>query len=73
MATATYTEVLELVEQLPLEAQRRLRDELATRGAAQAEAEAFLVRWNALGAEISAAWKDDMSAVDAVREQRREL
>ena len=28
---------------------------------------------DAFAAEVSAAWKDDMTAVDAVQEQRREL
>jgi prevent-host-death family protein len=33
----------------------------------------WLGRWDELGKEISAGWPADVSAVDAVRDQRREL
>ncbi len=39
----------------------------------RAKLEADLNAIDALAAEVSAAWQDDMSAVDAVKEQRREL
>jgi hypothetical protein len=38
---------------------------------AKAEAEAFLRKVDALAERITAAWKEDISAVDAVRDQRR--
>jgi prevent-host-death family protein len=34
---------------------------------------AWWERWKALGAEISKYWPEGVSAVDAIREQRREL
>jgi prevent-host-death family protein len=36
-------------------------------------AKAWLARWDKLAAEVSAQWPKGVSAVDAVREQRREL
>ena len=33
----------------------------------------FLARWNRLAQDIGAHWPEGVSAVDAVREQRREL
>jgi len=36
-------------------------------------ADAFLGRWERLSAEISARWPEGVSAVEAVREARREL
>ena len=43
------------------------------REAAQAEAEAIWARMRELSKEISASWPDGLSAVEAVREQRREF
>jgi hypothetical protein len=87
MATATYDEVLEATRRLTSEEQRRLHDEIETLlGAepipallqppgrvARPGLEADLDALDELAAEIGAAWKDDMSAAEAVSEQRREL
>ena len=76
MATvATYDEVLALVQQLSPEDQARLLMEVERVGAhaRRARAEAALDGLDQLAERVSAAWQDNMSAVDAVREQRREL
>jgi hypothetical protein len=87
MVAATYDEVLEATRWLTSEEQRRLHDEIETLlGAepipallqragrvAQPGLEADLDAIDELAAEIGAAWKDDMSAAEAVSEQRREL
>lgn len=41
--------------------------------AKQAQIEAWFAAADELAAKVGAAWKDDMTAVEAVREQRREL
>ena len=38
-----------------------------------AQRESDLAAFDELAAQIGAAWQDDMSAVDAIREQRRDL
>lgn len=85
MTTPAYTEVLDIVERLPLEEQAQLLAELAMRVQQRAtpqpltdDKRAHLDAWfataDALAAKIGAAWKNkDLSAVDAVREQRRDL
>jgi type IV secretory pathway VirD2 relaxase len=87
MVAATYDEVLEATRRLTSEEQRRLHDEIETLlGAepipallqragrvARPGLEADLDAIDELAAEIGAAWKDDMSAAEAVSEQRREL
>ena len=81
MATITYERVLREAQQLTPEEQRRLREELGRSGETiqtptdrqRAAAQAFLDKVDRLAARISAAWQDDLSAVDAVREQRRVL
>ena len=80
MATATFETVLELARQLTPEDQQRLRAELGTPSLAaelSADKRARLAAWFAtsdtLAQRVSAAWQGDMTAVDAVAEQRREL
>ncbi len=81
MATITYERVLRDAQQLTLEEQRRLREDLVSLGETiqpptdhqPAAAQAFLDKVDRMAARISAAWQDDTSAVDAVREQRRAL
>lgn len=87
MIAATYDEVLEATRRLTPKEQRRLYNEIeALLGAepipallqrpgcaARPGLEADLDALDELAAEIGAAWKDDMSAAEAVSEQRREL
>ncbi len=89
MATTSYEDVLRDARQLTPVEQQRLRAELADLGhqsiveappselerqqAHEEHVRDALDKLDRLAARISAAWKDDMSAVDAVREQRREL
>ncbi len=44
-----------------------------TQGNPEATASDFWARWDRLATEIGARWPEGVSAVDAVREQRREL
>ena len=88
MGAATYDTILEQARLLTMEEQQRLRaalDDLVSvppsipdreQGRAlrsRPGLEADLAAIDAIAAKVGALWKDDMSAVDAVREQRREL
>ena len=79
---SNYETAVAAVKRLTPEERRRLRELLAaedrsasSRGAddRQARIEAWFAAADALAARVGAAWKDDMTAVEAVREQRREL
>ena len=78
MTTTDYDTILREAQQLPPEELRRLREELDTinatgerKHAQKTDADTFLNEVDALTARITASWKDDMGAVDAIREQRR--
>jgi len=83
MATTDYETVREAALHLTPEERRRLREELATvevqngsaslSDAKRARLEAWFAASEELAKRVSAAWKDDMSASEAVKEQRREL
>jgi hypothetical protein len=88
MSTATYDAILEQARLLTTEEQQRLRDALdglvsvppstadkeqGRERSARPGLEADLAAIDAIAAQVGVLWKDDMSAVDAVREQRREL
>lgn len=80
MTTARYDTVLELARQLTPEDQQRLREELGAPSAAsdllpeqRARLEAWFAATDRLAQQVSAAWQGDMSAADAVAEQRRDL
>ncbi len=78
----TYQTLLEEARQLSPEDLHRLRVALGAieqntvnqpRPNVQEAAHEAIARLDELAARISAAWQDDMSAVDAVKEQRRDL
>ena len=80
MASVTYEDVLRDAQQLAPDEQRRLLDEIEARLKVQQPARivrpdlaADLDAIDEFAAEVSAAWKDNMSAADAVKEQRRDL
>ncbi len=87
MATTRYESVLAQARQLPPEERQALmaepglqaakeaseRDPEAAEAADEAAIAAWLAETDTLAAAVSAAWKDDMSAAEAVKEQRREL
>jgi hypothetical protein len=83
MSTTAYEHILQALEHLTPEERRRLREvldaEACTEPSAPSpdEGRARAADWFAAGdklaARIGAAWKDDMSAADAVKEQRRDL
>jgi phage-related minor tail protein len=63
--------VEELAIQRAQEAYERAPE--AAEAAYEAEIEAWLEEADKLAAAVSAAWKDDLSAAEAVKEQRRDL
>ena len=74
----TYQTVLEEARQLPPEDLHRLRVALGAIETDRTEqprqdVQEVIARLDELAARISAAWQDDVSAVDAVKEQRRDL
>ncbi len=76
MATETYEDVLRAAQQLTPEEQRRLREELDAGEHHQAHAvrvRTAMASLRQLAQEIDAAWTTDLDAVEAVREQRRDL
>lgn len=89
MSTADYETILEQARQLTPEERQRLAEQLIheidgfraiyvsdTGHIAveeRAQVEAWLASSEELARRVSAAWKDDMNAVEAVKEQRREL
>ena len=79
MSTATYEDALRVAQQLTPDELQRLSEELAALARARIEAnldpeaQAYLDSIDQLAARIGAAWRDGVSAVDAVREGRREL
>ena len=80
---SNYQAVLDAVQQLTPEERRRLRQALDEEALAEpsppamddrrARAAAWFAAGDALAVRIGAAWKDDMTAVEAVREQRHDL
>ena len=83
MSTSIYEHILQDLEHLTPEERRRLRqvlDEETLAGPVppasddrRARAAAWFAAGDKLAARIGAAWKDDMTAVEAVREQRHDL
>ena len=82
MATGSYERVLEGARQLPVNERRRLLAELEADLQAESahdaasrtvQAEAVLAQVDALANEITRQWQGGGTAVDAVREGRREL
>ena len=71
----SYDAVLELVAQLSPEEQARLVKTLTDNAGnfEQDRIEAALADLDRLTEQVCAAWKDEMSAADTVKEQRREL
>lgn len=79
MTTATYDTVLEQARQLAPEELRQLRDEISAlsepdtteaTSSARPGLQADLDAIDAFAARVSAAWKSDLDAVEAIREQR---
>lgn len=83
MSTTAYEHILQALEHLTREERRRLRQALDEEGPAElstpapddrrAQVAAWFAAGDALAARIGAAWKDDMTAVEAIREQRHDL
>ena len=76
MAADTYEDVLRAAHHLTPEEQRRLREELDAVERHQAHAarvHTTMANLRELAQEIGAAWTTDLDAVEAVREQRRDL
>ncbi len=84
MSTTAYEHILQELEHLTPEERRRLRQALDEEASAEpsapapddrhARAAAWFATGDELAARIGAAWNDpSSSAVDAVREQRRDL
>ena len=76
MATDTYEDVLRAAQHLTTEELRRLREELDAVQRQQAHAarvHTAMANLRQLAQEIGAAWTTNLDAVEAVREQRREL
>lgn len=83
MSTTAYEHILQELEHLTPEERQRLRLALDEEAPAEpstpasddrrARAAAWFAAGDALAARIGAAWKDDMTAVEAIREQRHEL
>ena len=83
MRTTAYEHILQALEHLTSEERRRLRQALDEEVSAapsapapndrRARAAAWFAAGDALAARIGAAWKDDLTAVEAIREQRHDL
>ena len=84
MATTTYDDALRIVQQLTFEERRRLQHDLAaldTHGSGQpaaaaakrAKTLAVLDNLDRLAAEIATEWTDELSALDAIHDVRRDL
>lgn len=83
MSTSVYEHILQELEHLTPEERRRLRQVLEEETPAapvppasddrHARAAAWFAAGDELAARIGAAWKDDMTAVEAIREQRHDL
>lgn len=82
MPTATYDAALQLVQQLTPAERRRLQRDLEAleeqgseqpMSAKHATTLAVLDQLDQLAADIAVEWTDDMNAMDAVRDVRREL
>ena len=83
MSATAYEHILQALEHLTPEERRRLREVLDAEACAEpsapaaderrARAAAWFAAGDKLAARIGAAWKDDMTAVEAIREQRHDL
>ena len=83
MSRTAYEHILQELEHLTPEERRRLRQALDEGIPAEpstpasddrrARAAAWFAAGDELAARIGAAWKDDMTAVEAIREQRHDL
>ncbi len=84
MTTTIYNDALRIVQQLTLEERRQLQHDLETQAsdgsgqltasaAKRAKTLAVLDELDRLAAEIATEWTDEMNAVDAVHDVRRDL
>ena len=83
MSTTAYEHILQELARLTPEERRRLRQVLDEEAPAEpsspapddrrTQAAAWFAAGDELAARIGAAWEDDMTAVEAIREQRHDL